>query len=93
MDHVLRAERVYNPLGVPHNVDTVNRIAVIIKQLPLGTTNAIQIAALTNPTLIRSCDELKKYIALVDEQFKTELSSRHKKYIPKCEGCLVYCEC
>ena len=30
MELVLRAERVYNLLGVPHNVATVNQIVVII---------------------------------------------------------------
>ncbi len=27
-------------------------------------------------------EELKKYVSLVDEQFKTELASRQKKYVP-----------
>ena len=34
MELVLRAERVYNLLGAPHNVATENQIAVIIQQLP-----------------------------------------------------------
>jgi hypothetical protein len=80
MDLVLRAERVYNLLSVPHNVDTANQIAVIIKQLPPATTSAIQIAALTNPAITRTYGELKKFISLMDEQFKTEMASRQKKY-------------
>ena len=31
MELVLRAERVYNLLGAPHNVATANQIAVIIQ--------------------------------------------------------------
>ena len=80
MDLVLRAERVYNLLGTPHYIDTANQIAVIIKQLPPATTSAIQIAALTNPALTRTYGELKKFISLMDEQFKTEMTSRQKKY-------------
>ncbi len=82
MDLVLRAERVYNLLGVPHNVAVVDRIAVIIKQPTLATSSAIQIAALTNPALTRKYEEFKKYVSLVDEQFKVELTSRQKKYVP-----------
>jgi len=80
MDLVLRAERVYNLLGTPHYIDTANQIAVIIKQLPPATASAIQIAALTNPALIRTYGELKKFISLMDEQFKTEMTSRQKKF-------------
>ena len=82
MDLVLRAECVYNLLGVPHNVAVIDQIAVIIKQLPLATSSAVQIVALTNPILTRKYDELKKYVNLVDEQIKVELSSRQKKYVP-----------
>ena len=71
MDLVLRAERVYNLLGSPHNVNTADQIAVIIKQLPPATASAIQIAALTNKALTRTYGELKKFISLMDEQFKT----------------------
>ena len=82
MELVLRAERVYNLLGAPHNVATANQIAVIIQQLPPTTSSAIKIAALTNPALNTKYDELKKYVSLVDEQLKTELASRQKKYVP-----------
>ncbi len=58
MDLVLRAERVYNLLGTPHNVDTADQIAVIVKQLPPATTSAIQIAALTNQALTRTYGEV-----------------------------------
>jgi hypothetical protein len=82
MDLVLRAERVYSLLGVPHNVATEDQIAVIIQQLPPATSSAIKIAALTNPALIKKYEELKKYVSLVDEQFKTDLANRQKKYVP-----------
>ena len=76
MDLVLRAKRVYNLLGAPHNVASTNQIVVIIQQLPPATSSAIKIAALTNPALNTKYDELKKYVSLVDEQFKTELAGR-----------------
>ena len=82
MELVLRAERVYNLLGAPHNVATVDQIAVIIQQLPPATSSAIKIAALTNPALTSKYDELKKYVTLIDEQFKTDLLNRKKKYVP-----------
>ncbi len=73
---MLRAERVYNLLGVPHNVATADQIAIIIQQLPPATSNAIKIAARTSLALVTKYDELKKYVALIDEQFKTDLLSR-----------------
>ncbi len=82
MELVLRAERVYNLLGAPHNVATANQVAVIIQQLPPVTSSAIKIVALTNPALNSKHEEPKKYVSLVDEQFKTELASRQKKYVP-----------
>ena len=82
MDLVLRAERVYNLLGVPHSVATADRIVVIIKHLPPATASAIKIASLTNPTLITRFEELKKYVTLVDEQFKIELATRQTIYVP-----------
>ena len=82
MELVLRAKRVYNMLCVPHNVATVDQIAVIIQQLPPATSSAIKIAALTNLALISKYDELKKYVTLIDEQFKTDLFNRQKKFIP-----------
>lgn len=76
IDLVLRDESVYNNLlGVPHNVDTIDQIAVIVKQLPPSTTSAIQISALTNPALMRRYDELKEYVTLVDERFKRSVKS------------------
>ncbi len=79
MDLVLRAERVYNLLGSPHSVAVVDQIAVTIKQLPPSTSSAIQIATLTNPKLTQKYEELKKFVGLVDEQFKVQLTSRQKK--------------
>ena len=52
------------------------------QQLPPATSSAIKIAARTNPALINKNEELKKYVSLVDEQFKTDLASRQKKYVP-----------
>jgi hypothetical protein len=48
-------------------VAVVDKIAVIIKQLPPATSNAIQIIALTNPKLTQKYEELKKYVGLIDE--------------------------
>ena len=67
MELVLRAERVYNLLGVPHNVATVDHIVVTIQQLPPANSSAIKIVALTNLALITKYDELKKYVTLIDK--------------------------
>ncbi len=69
MDMVLRAERVYNLLGVPQTVSVEGHIAV-------AATNSISIHALTNPNIERKCNDLKEFVKVIDDTLRKDLSTR-----------------
>ena len=80
MELILRAERVYALLAVPHNVSVIDQIAVIIKRLPTAASSAIELHAITKPSILCVYDDLKSFVKIIDDAFKKELGRKQSNY-------------